>query len=384
MTDLIVVSHACFTAINRNLYHLFEKDGWKLEIVVPKTLIFSSGEKKAEPPQPGDPPLHYLDLIGKNPRTYYFKNLIGLLDEKRPRIILLDNDPVSRLSIQLGRWTKKNNAWLFCVSNENLPLDISSAVTRRGWKAAPAAILKRMMLRETKALVDGIFTVNHDGEKLFKQEGYVNVRHMPLGFDPVYFYPDREARERIRKELALNGCVVSYFGRLTPEKGIHILIQALGELKQYAWQLLMDSFDPSTSSYHAEINRCLAEAGIADRVVFINPSHTGIAAYMNAADIVVVPSVTTPAWKEQYGRVAAEAMACGKTVIASDSGALPDLLNGYGYLFEEGNAARLKDILEKLLSGSGNGLLNESAISGYARENLSIQKQKTVIEEAFR
>ncbi|MDP9041939.1 MAG: hypothetical protein M3N30_08150, partial [Bacteroidota bacterium] len=61
MTDLFIVSHACFTAINRNVYHLFAKDGWQPEIVVPKTLLFASGVKKAEPPQADDPPLHYLD-----------------------------------------------------------------------------------------------------------------------------------------------------------------------------------------------------------------------------------------------------------------------------------------------------------------------------------
>lgn len=384
MIDLLVVSHACFTAINRNVYHLFAKDGWKLEIVLPKTLVFSSGEKAAEPPQPNDPPLHYLKLIGTNPRTYRFESLIGLLAQKRPRIILLDNDPVSRLTTQLGRWAKKNNAWLFCVSNENLPLDILSAIKRRGWKAVPAAIVKRVMLGQAKKLVDGVFTVNHDGEKLFKQEGYLNVRHMPLGFDPAYFYPDPAARSQIREKLNLHGEVISYFGRLTPEKGIHILIRALAELKQYAWQLMMDSFDPSTSSYHAGINQLLQQAGIEGRVVFINPSHTQIAAYMNAADMVVVPSVTTPAWKEQYGRVAAEAMACGKTVIASDSGALPDLLNGYGFLFEEGNVEALKNILEKLLSGNRNDQFSDAAISGYALNNLGIQKQKAVMEEAFK
>jgi glycosyltransferase involved in cell wall biosynthesis len=282
----------------------------------------------------------------------------------------------------LGRWAKKNNAWLFCVSNENLPLDISSAIRRRGWKAGPAAIVKRWMLGKSKELVDGVFTVNHDGEKLFKEEGFLNVRYMPLGFDPAYFYPDQETGWKIRKNLNLHGKVIAYFGRLTREKGIHILIPALGELKQYEWQLMMDSFDPSTSTYHQEVNRLLEQSGITDRVVFINPSHTQIAAYMNAADLILVPSITTPAWKEQYGRVAAEAMACGKIVIASNSGALPDLLNGHGYLFEEGNVTALKNMIEK--TWSGDVQLSELSIASYAKADLSIQKQKAVMEEAFK
>ena len=121
-----------------------------------------------------------------------------------------------------------------------------------------------------------------------------------------------------------------------------------------------------------------------DRVVFIHPTHTGIADYMNAADWVIVPSVSTPSWKEQYGRVAAEAMACGRTVVASRSGALPDLLNGYGLLFEEGNVQGLKEILENLISGKSGGRFDETAIADYALRNLSIQRQKALMEEAFK
>jgi glycosyltransferase involved in cell wall biosynthesis len=135
---------------------------------------------------------------------------------------------------------------------------------------------------------------------------------------------------------------------------------------------MMDSFDPASSTYHRLVNKMLVEAGISDRVVFINPSHKEIAAYINAADLVVVPSVSTPAWKEQYGRVAAEAMACGRIVIASDSGALPDLLKGYGYLFHEGDTGSLKKILEDLLNDPGNGTFRESDISAYATQQLSI------------
>ena len=384
VTDLLVVSHACFTAINRRVYHLFVKDGWKLEIVAPKSLVFASGEKKAEDPQPGDPPMHYLDLIGSNPRIYLFKDLLFLLEQKRPSIILLDNDPVSRLAIQLGKWANKNNTRLYCISNDNLPLDISSVFKRRGWKAVPAAFVKRYMLGKSKKLIHGVFTINRDGEKIFTDLGFRNVRLMPLGFDPYYFSPAPLERNRIRKELNLSGHVIAYFGRITAEKGIHILIKALSGLTQYPWKLMMDSFDPSSSTYHTEITALLRESRILDRVVFIHPSHTAIAAYMNAADWVIVPSVSTPSWKEQYGRVVAEAMACGKIVVASDTGSLPDLLNGFGLLFGEGDVENLKIILENLFTGKPEDHLSEAGISDYAMKNLSIYKQKAIMEGAFK
>jgi glycosyltransferase involved in cell wall biosynthesis len=205
---------------------------------------------------------------------------------------------------------------------------------------------------------------------------------MPLGFDPAIFFPDENTRNLIRKKTGLNGKVIAYFGRLSREKGIHVLISALQDLKDLSWQLMMDEFDEYASGYTRQIKRLLADANIMERVVFVRPSHYEIPQYMNAADIVVVPSIRVPEWKEQYGRVAAEAMACGKQVVASATGALPELLDGYGYLFEESNQAKLSSVLRSLLEER---MLNKSSneIARYAKENLSIQKQFQVMETAL-
>ena len=62
-------------------------------------------------------------------------------------------------------------------------------------------------------------------------------------------------------------------------------------------------------------------------------------------------SLTTPSWKEQLGRVALEAMACGLPVIGSDSGEIPNLINetGGGVVVPEANAAALSDALAALI-----------------------------------
>jgi glycosyltransferase involved in cell wall biosynthesis len=356
-----------------------------VEIIVPITLKFPAGIRKADIPMAGDPPLYFLSLQGSNPRTYLFEGLIELLNEKKPAIILLDNDPVSRLAVVVGNWCIKNNSKLFCISCENLPLDILSTVKRKGWKSLPAAIVKRLLLMRSRKVVEGVFSLNHDGEKIFLDEGYKRVMHMPLGFDPEYFFPDNKKEGELKNKLGLRNSVIAYFGRLTREKGIHILINALQELKQYHWHLMMDSFDDYASDYSEEIKKMLITAGIKDRVVFINPDHFEIASFINAADIVVVPSVSTVNWKEQYGRVAAEAMACGKTVIASDSGSLPELLNGFGCLFPEGNIVALKQLLEKILSGHEiNDHLSTENIAAYAKKNLSIDRQKEIMGKEFK
>lgn len=68
-------------------------------------------------------------------------------------------------------------------------------------------------------------------------------------------------------------------------------------------------------------------------------------AFYRSVDVLAVPSLPTPTWLEQFGRVAVEAMASGVPVVASDSGALPDVVGGAGVLVPPGDAAALRSAL---------------------------------------
>ena len=59
----------------------------------------------------------------------------------------------------------------------------------------------------------------------------------------------------------------------------------------------------------------------------------------------------TPGWLEQFGRVVVEAMACGVPVVASDTGALPDVVGEAGLLVPPGDPDALAVCLETLLEG---------------------------------
>jgi glycosyltransferase involved in cell wall biosynthesis len=381
MIDLMVISHASFMAINRHIYQLIAKDNYVVEIITPKKLKFPTGFKTAEAKQDNDPVIHFLELDGTNPRTYFYKNLIPILDTRKPKYILLDNDPVSFLAGKIGRWAKKNNCKLYCISCENLPLTITDNFNRRGLKNLPNVVTKRILIERNKSKIDGVLCINKDGVDIFNAEGFKNVAWMPLGFDTDIFYPNDVARQRIRTKINLHTFTIAYFGRIIPEKGVHLLINALHDLKHLDWILLMDSFDEYKTSYIQEIKQLIKDKNLGSRILFFNASHYEIADYMNATDLVVVPSVTSKTWKEQYGRVAAEAMACGKLVLASNSGALPELLNGNGVLFEEGNVAALKIALENIITAKDIQLPTSNTIATYAKQTLSIDNQNRVIQE---
>ena len=95
----------------------------------------------------------------------------------------------------------------------------------------------------------------------------------------------------------------------------------------------------------------MAELRIGDRVELVGSvGQDQLPDFYRGLDVLAVPSLPTPGWLEQFGRVVVEAMACGVPVVASDTGALPDVVGDAGLLVPPGDpealATALKSVLE--------------------------------------
>ena len=116
--------------------------------------------------------------------------------------------------------------------------------------------------------------------------------------------------------------------------------------------------------------------------MYFDATHREIPDYMKAADIVVLPSISTPTWREQYGRVIPEAMACGKIVVGSSSGAIPEVIGDSGFVFPEGNVRALAALLRSLLTAADNELkVMRKKAEHRAHTELSIVRQADILYE---
>ncbi|GAJ02810.1 unnamed protein product [marine sediment metagenome] len=150
----------------------------------------------------------------------------------------------------------------------------------------------------------------------------------------------------LRRKLDLNSSVVGYIGRLAEEKGIIDFVRSLEILsgKDLKFQALIIGNGP----YEKKIRRTIDNLELNSLIKIMSAvPHNEISKYYNCVDILVVPSYTTKSWKEQFGRVLIEAMACGMPVIGSNSGEIPNIIQktGGGLIFQERN---IKDLAAKI------------------------------------
>jgi len=90
--------------------------------------------------------------------------------------------------------------------------------------------------------------------------------------------------------------------------------------------------------------------GIAPRVVFdhkMPSSH--LPHYFSGLEVLVLPSRTRSNWKEQFGRVLIEAMACDVITIGARTGAIPEVIGDAGLTFTEGDVEELQSHLQQLI-----------------------------------
>ena len=196
----------------------------------------------------------------------------------------------------------------------------------------------------------GVSACNVEAARIVEAKGFAGrARVIPLGVDLQRFRPAADGARRADDAGSGSGSggagapgtiTVGFLGRLVPEKGLLVLLDALARDPRLRLRV------GGTGPLGAELPSLAAAAGVGGRVELLGAIDPGdIPEFLRSLDVLAVPSLPTPSWTEQFGRVAVEAMACGVPVVSSDAGALPDVVGGAGIVVPGGDAAALADAL---------------------------------------
>lgn len=123
-----------------------------------------------------------------------------------------------------------------------------------------------------------------------------------------------------RKSLSLpeKDKLLLFIGNFQEEKGLTYLLQGIERIKSASFKLLIVGSGPDKTQIEREINN----RGINHKIIMIGQvNHSDIPNYLRAADLLCLPSL-----REGCPNVVLESLSCGTPVLASNVGAVPDII----------------------------------------------------------
>jgi glycosyltransferase involved in cell wall biosynthesis len=301
---------------------------------------------------------------------HYYPRLSRLLAETRPDLLHIDEEPYNFATWHAQRAARRLGIPTLFFTWQNL--------FRR--YPFPFSYFERQVMRHARAGIAG----NQEAVTIWRAKGFQGPLPVipQFGVDPDVFKPhahlsspsDREAagNERLPspsgrprspqrsgvgggrgdhspRSAAVRGeelpvpFTLGYAGRLVPEKGIDLLLRAAAALPSHVRVRLIGA-----GPERGNLLRLAAGLGLAGRVTVTAAASLQMPAQLAALDCLVLPSRTRPNWKEQFGRVLIEAMACAVPVVASTCGELPHVVGDAGLIFPEGDVPALAAHLQRL------------------------------------
>lgn len=331
-----VFSHSYVVAANHaKLERLARAPGIELSVVCPRRVRREFGVYPVERTAHPDYEIVALRTLYSS-HTYRFLYLGARQALRRlgPELLHIEEEPWSLAAWQAIRYCRRRPAtkaifftWQNLRQRYGLPHD---RIERAVHAAAAAAIAG-----------------NAEAAEILRAKGFEKPVHVlpQFGVDEERYAP--RGAQALRQELGLRGFVIGFAGRLVPEKGVETLLEAAARLPGPAWTLLVIGGGP----LRAELVRRFALPPFAGRAVLLDTvPHADMPRYLNCMDALALPSRAAPHWKEQFGHVLIEAMACGVPVVGSASGEIPNVIADAGLTVPEASPEALAAALCRLMA----------------------------------
>jgi glycosyltransferase involved in cell wall biosynthesis len=338
---VLVVDHVAGVGPFRRKYEILAADPTlELTVFAPETWI--ENRREVRPPASAD---GYRVLSGKvvwpgyENRAFFVGGLGAAVRRTRPHVLHLMEEPFSLIALQVVALCRvlHPRAKVVFTAFDNLYEGFRYSY-RPSWAYG-------LFQRTVHRLSDAGIAACGDAGRILRSRGFAKpIRYVPLGVDVARYAvaPDPARRER----MGLAGFVIGYVGRFLPIKGLAVLADALSALPG-DWTLLAVGSGPeqdvleSAARRHGWSDRLRIPGGVA---------HEDVPALLALMDVLVLPSVTTLHFREQFGRVLIEAMCARIPLIGSDSGSIPETMGEAGVVVPERDPAALAAALRALMA----------------------------------
>ena len=331
---VLMVSKACIVgAYQKKLEELARFDDVELTVIVPP---YWRDERGVMPLERVHTEGYHLIvepmLLNGHFHLHFYPGLAKHVRRLQPDIVHIDEEPYNVATFQAMRLAKRARAKALFFTWQNL---------KRTYPF-PFNCIESYNLKKADYAIAG----NQEAVEVWRGKGYTGpIKVIPqFGVDPE-IYKARITHHVSRITLHASRFTIGYVGRLVEEKGVQVLLQAVDGLAG-EWRLRILGSGPMQSQLEA----LARQLDIVERVSFESPIPSAqMPAFYNQLDALVLPSLTRPHWKEQFGRVLIEAMACGVPVVGSRSGEIPHVIGQAGLTFTEGDVQELRARLAQLM-----------------------------------
>jgi glycosyltransferase involved in cell wall biosynthesis len=256
---------------------------------------------------------------------HYYPTLARRIGELKPDIVHIDEEPYNFATYHALGAARRAGAKSLFFSWQNLD--------RR--YPPPFNWMEHWVMRQSDYAIVG----TEEAGEVWQRKGYTGPMAVipQFGVDPDIFSPAKREKG--------SPFTIGYAGRLVPEKGLDLLIRAVVNLPG-RWHLSLVGDGPEREA----LSTLAGVLNIGGAVSFEKPIPSiQMPDYYRRIDALVLPSRTLHNWKEQFGRVLIEAMACGVPVVGAESGAIPEVIGDAGLTFPEGNVQALHQQLRRLI-----------------------------------
>jgi glycosyltransferase involved in cell wall biosynthesis len=337
MKKVLTIAHSYVVGLNRRLAHEMAVQGrgtWEVTAVAPERYPGDLRDVAFEPVRGEACRVETVPVrMGRFPHLMSYGRRLHALLRERWDVVHCWEEPYVAAGLQIARHSPRDARFVFATFQN---------IAKR--YPPPLNWFERRVVSRADGWIAFGETVR---ETHLSRRGYASLpsRTIPPGVDLDRFAPDPAARARVRAVFGWDDRipVVGFLGRFVDAKGLRVLTTVLSRLR-VPWRALFVGDGPERPHLE-EFATAYPEAV----TIVTGVAHDQVPAHLNAMDVLCAPSQTTSGWREQFGRMSIEAMACGVPVVGSSSGEIPFAVGDAGRIVREHDVEAWVQALEGLL-----------------------------------